>query len=95
METNGWLVRKLHGNAYQAGLPDWIAFHPVHGIRLIETKTPTGQLTKAQRIEFPELLRYKAPLYVLRDHHDYELLFKEPNAGGYILNKGSAFTGPI
>lgn len=92
METNGWWLSKLHGNQFQPGLPDYIACHPKHGVRLIEVKTDEGQMTKAQRIIFPQLIKFGAPLYILRDHKDYPLLFGPPNVNAFMIDKDTAYT---
>lgn len=46
------VVDKTHGNMYQPGWPDLYAFHPHRGPKWIEVKTPTGELTVAQRARF-------------------------------------------
>ena len=40
LETRGWLVERVIGNAYQHGLPDLFAFHPKWGVRWIDVKNP-------------------------------------------------------
>jgi len=88
MEAHGWLTIKLHGGMYQSGLPDILAFHPVHGIRFIETKTEKGKLSSRQTRLFSRITEYGGQIYVLRDEKDYNDLFRKPNWLSYVRGLG-------
>lgn len=79
LKRNGWLVEKTHGNKYQAGWPDLYCFHPDHGARWIEVKTPTGPLTPAQGAKFKLWEKFKVPIWILTSAEDWQLVFKDPN----------------
>jgi hypothetical protein len=79
MQVRGWLVIKLHGNQFQAGLPDLICFHVKFGYRFIELKTKTGSLSASQIKSFYNLSKHGARIYLLRGPEDYNLLFGPPN----------------
>jgi len=82
-----WLVRVLHGNTYQAGLTDLIAFHKKYGIRLIEIKNPISfHFTAAQLIEFPKIISHGTPIYILTAANDenYKRLFGPSNLWIYL-----------
>lgn len=76
----GWtIVDKTHGNCYQPGWPDLYCFHPVRGARWVEVKTPTGDLTPAQRARFACWTAAGLGVWVLDQSFDLSPLFKEPN----------------
>lgn len=86
MEENGWYVKKLHGSIYQSGLPDLLATHKYHGIKLIETKLPKGsKLTQAQIVVFKKLQDHGTGVYILHDERDYKRLFDKPNWTHYAM----------
>jgi len=73
-EAKGWHVFNLHGNAYQAGLPDKFIVHKTgkFASRFVEFKVFDEHLnfsiTPAQKIVFPILVLAKAPVWVIADH---------------------------
>ena len=82
MRSLGWLVVKMHGNMYQAGMPDLYAVHPAIGERWIEVKSPhrTGDwFTVAQREVFPKMGANGAPIWVLTSVEELWLLGEPPN----------------
>lgn len=84
MEVQGWYIKKLHGSKFQSGLPDLICFHPVYGIRLIETKAPGMKLRDSQRDEFLRITKAGGKIWVCEDEKHYGRLLKEPNWVDYI-----------
>lgn len=87
MHAHRWHTEKLHGNRYQSGLPDLMAFHIKHGFRFIETKAEAshGKLSVRQVVKFTLLEKHGAHIWVCRDERDYYVLFKEPNWRMFIL----------
>ena len=79
LKKNGWLVEKTHGNKFQAGWPDLYCFHPEHGARWIEVKTPTGYLTPAQGTKFKLWESFGVKIWILTSAQQYNFLFKECN----------------
>jgi len=75
MESNGWLVKKLHGGQFQSGFPDLYCVHPKHGHRWIEMKAPKGKLRESQCKFFFELEQYGDQVYVLENETNYSRLF--------------------
>jgi len=65
MHKSGWHTEKLHGNAFQSGLPDLICWHPTRGVRLVEVKTPSGAFTPAQRHKFHLISAHGGMIWVL------------------------------
>lgn len=84
MTVHGWYTKKTHGNVFSAGFPDYYARHKLYGPRWIETKTDIGQLTAAQKIVFPDLIKAGDGIWILRDERDYQLLFKPHNFLAYF-----------
>jgi hypothetical protein len=85
MKANGWDCVKLHGNAYQKGLPDWLCWHYAYGFRLIEVKTKTGRLTPAQREFFlNKVIKKSYPVFVVNGPEDYNFIVAGfPNGAEY------------
>lgn len=73
LAVKGWYTKKMHGNAFQSGVPDVYATHSTYGIRWIEVKTLKGRFTAAQRETFPKLSANGTPIWVLTDSTDAEL----------------------
>lgn len=84
LKRHGWYIKKLHGGKYQSGLPDLVAFHPVHGQRWIETKAPGEKLRVSQIYEFEQMDKYGAEVYVLTSYTQYDKLFGPGNWRRYI-----------
>ena len=76
MIADGWFLKKLHGGYYQSGLPDYVAWHPKHGQRWIETKAPGGKVSRVQFEMFKIMEKYGQHVYVLEDEKDYHRLFE-------------------
>lgn len=81
MEQHDWFTYKFHGSEFQKGWPDLHVSHMIHGQRLIETKSfrDGHKLEDTQVKIFKQLYRTGVGIWVLRDKHDYHLLFKPPN----------------
>lgn len=80
MHSQGWFTVKIPGGRFLSGFPDIFATHPLHGIKLIETKVPTrGKLSDSQKAMFNKLSRHGAKIYILHDEKNYDKLFNEPN----------------
>lgn len=87
LRLRGWKTFRLHGNAFQKGLPDLYAGHPLHGSRWIEVKRPTGYaFTPHQLRVFPEMESVGEKIWVLTDASlsEYMKLFQEPNWRKYL-----------
>jgi hypothetical protein len=83
-----WFVKKLHGNAFQSGLPDLFCAHAKYGSRLVEVKYKDNySFTKAQQQDFPALMAHGVGIWILVDNSSEELLklFKPPNWQEYYL----------
>lgn len=80
MREQGWYVIKLHGNKFQKGLPDYVAFHKKYGTRWFEMKRPRkGRLTRDQRDVFMKMTAHGAHIFILTGVKDYKLLFGQGN----------------
>lgn len=79
LRRNGWLVEKTHGNCYQSGFPDLLCFHPVHGLRWVEVKRPSGRLTTAQRVTFARWEGFKMGVWVFVSPTEVEKIFESSN----------------
>lgn len=72
------MVRDVGGRAYKwvspgnGGVPDRIIFFPDGKIRLVEMKTKSGVLGKAQIIQKKRLQKLKQEVVVLRSREDVE-----------------------
>lgn len=89
LQSKGWYVMVMHGNAYQSGFPDLFCSHSQYGIRLIEVKKPNmegSKFTDAQLREFPKMSANGAGVWVLTDDtaYEYKKLFKRPNWHKYM-----------
>ena len=83
----GWKVERMHGNAFQKGIPDLYATHAMHGPRWIEVKPPTGySFTNSQLKNFPEFERHGDKIWILcaGTKEEYDKLFKPPNWRQYL-----------
>jgi hypothetical protein len=88
LREHEWFVKKIHGNAYQSGLPDLFAAHSQYGSRWIEVKyIENYSFTKAQQQDFPALMAAGVKIWILVDSTVEELtkLFKPPNWQEYYL----------
>ena len=72
MREKGWVCYNIHGNQFQAGLPDYFCFR--EGLsRWVEFKVckpPNGhiKLQPAQKIRFPEMYNQGLPVYIVADY---------------------------
>jgi hypothetical protein len=74
MIRDGWWIRKLHGNVFQSGLPDYVAAHRIYGMCFIETKAPGGFLSETQRYEFMRWHKVGVKIFVVHDEKDYDII---------------------
>lgn len=87
LRLRGWKTFRLHGNAFQKGLPDLYAAHPLHGPRWIEIKRPKDyKFTQHQKRVFPELESAGEKIWILVDAtmNEYMKLFEAPNWREYL-----------
>ncbi len=83
----GWKVKRMHGNAYQKGIPDLYAVHITHGKRWVEVKKPKGyDLTDDQLIDFPDFEAHGDGIWILNAGtvEEYKKLFEPPNWRSYL-----------
>jgi len=78
LRAEGWFTAKSHGNLYQAGWPDLLCYHRVHGYRWVETKTERGRLTPAQFETFTAWTGAGISIWVLTEPR-LDRLFEPPN----------------
>ena len=87
LRNKGWYVKVMHGNAYQHGVPDLYATHPLLRARWIEVKNKEKyEFTPAQIVEFPLLCAHGAGVWVLTaaTENEYKKLFEECNWASYL-----------
>lgn len=96
MEHKGWKVKKIHGGAFQSGLPDLYAGHNRFSPRWIECKITGRSFTSSQLKEFPEWLLCGVNIWVIEGndfrgtkgkdelHRAYQKLFKPANCAYYL-----------
>ena len=72
LRVAGWtIVQKIHGSAYQAGLPDLFCFKPPARSQWVEVKKRRGsRLTGAQRARFAEWEAAGLGVWVLTSAED-------------------------
>jgi hypothetical protein len=86
LESRGWLVERMIGNAYQQGIPDLYCFHPSWGERWIDVKVEGRySFTKAQKTKWPLWESFGCPIWILTDatQEQYDKLFDKPNWRDY------------
>lgn len=94
LKAKGWHIENIHGNQYQAGLPDLYICHVKYAPKWIECKVFRGNfvsLTPAQKAKFPLLHSFGVPIWVIasddlrgkqnygKRERLYKKLFQEPN----------------
>lgn len=87
LEERDWLVKNMHGNAYQMGIPDLYAAHKRYGSRWIEVKKPIGYaFTPAQLDYFPQLSSKGIGIWILvaATETEYKKLFYPANWYTYL-----------
>jgi hypothetical protein len=91
LEARGWHVEKMHGNAFQKGIPDLYCFHPKmnppEGLhRWVDVKVKGRyQLTKAQCQKWPLWESIDLGVWIMVDatEEEYRKLFGGPNFRDY------------
>lgn len=86
LESRGWQVEVMHGNAYQSGIPDLYLFHPKYKERWVDCKVEGKyEFTKAQRIKWPQWESKGIGIWILTgaDQDQYDRLFRPPNMRDY------------
>lgn len=89
-----WFVKSTHGNAFQSGLPDLFAAHPLHGSRWIEVKNPLDySFTAAQIHDFPRMSAAGVGIWILfsAEAEEMQKLFKPANWAAIFHNKVYSF----
>ncbi len=87
LETRGWLVERMIGNAFQTGIPDLYVSHPKWGSRWIDVKNPGAySFTKAQKRKWPVWERFGVGIWIVTsaDQEGYDKLFAPPNWRSYV-----------
>lgn len=83
-----WFVKKIHGNAFQSGLPDLFCAHFKYGHRWVEIKYAAKySFTPAQQKDFPAMMAAGEKIWILTGDSVDELLklFKPPNWQEYFI----------
>jgi hypothetical protein len=84
----GWGTWRMHGNAYQKGIPDLYARHPDHGPRWVEVKLPGGGygFTRDQLIQFPRFEGAGDEIWIMTaaTREEYLKLFEPENWRSYL-----------
>lgn len=86
LETRGWVVEVMHGNAFQRGIPDLYLFKGGIGERWVDVKHPKKySFTKAQRIKWPYWDSRGIGIWILTaaSQFEYDKLFAPPNWKDY------------
>jgi hypothetical protein len=87
LQAYGWKVERMHGNAFQKGIPDLYVVHPKHGKKWVEIKKPKGyKFTNEQLRNFPEFEKFNDPIWIMvaATKQEYEKLFGPPNWRSYL-----------
>jgi len=83
LQGRGWKVHIMHGNAFQAGIPDLYVMHPREGTRWIDAKVEGRyNFTKAQKKVWPDWhFNYKVGIWIMTagTEEQYAWLFQAPN----------------
>lgn len=82
LETRGWLVERMIGNAFQKGVPDLFIHHPVHKYRWIDVKNPKSySFTDEQKKKWPKWEAKGVGIWILTaaTQEEYDKLFDKPN----------------
>lgn len=83
----GWFVKVLHGNAYQAGMPDLFICKRSLGWRFLEIKQPDKYMfTEDQCRTFPRLAKEGVGVWIMNaaTPHEYNKLFLPANWWTYF-----------
>lgn len=82
-----WLVVVMHGNEFQAGVPDLYCAHRTYGQRWIEVKNSKAyRFTEAQNRMFPLFASAGVGIWILdsAEPDQLQLLMAEPNWWQYL-----------
>jgi len=82
MESRGWNVERMIGNALQMGIPDLNAAHPKWGERWIDVKVPGKYtFTDAQKRKWPLWAEFGRGIWIITaaTQIEYDKLFQPPN----------------
>lgn len=84
----GCYVKKLHGNAFQSGLPDLLVISKQWGTIFVEVKTPRGKLSPRQINEFAKMSRVGAKIFVINNADNWDIVkTKKPNWAAYATGQ--------
>ena len=86
LRQRGWLTERMHGNAYQVGIPDLFAFHKKHGFRWIDVKVKGKySFTKGQCQKWTEWEKHDLGVWIMiaASDDEYMKLFQPPNFRAY------------
>lgn len=82
LKSEGWTVVVTHGNQWQAGVPDILAYSQWVGHRWIDVKRPKrNTLTKAQRALWPVWHKSGLGVWIMEaaDEENFMRLLRPPN----------------
>jgi hypothetical protein len=86
LHARAWLTERMHGNAYQVGIPDLFCWHKKYGFRWLDIKRPVGHsLTKAQIQKWPQWESTELGVWIMTaaSEEEYKKLFGPPNFRAY------------
>lgn len=89
LEARKWYVKVLHGNIFQAGMPDLFICKRDRGYRFIEVKQPIKYMFTASQMEtFPKMTGAGVGIWVLTaaTEHEYQKLGARPNWWTYCTD---------
>jgi len=93
------MVEKMHGNAFQVGIPDLYCWHEgMQMHRWVDVKyEKSHQYTKAQCQKWPKWERRGLPVYIMMDDTEewYAKLFGEPNFRDYWKPRYNKYITPV
>lgn len=95
LRARKWLVERMHGNAFQTGVPDIYIHHAKYGYRWIDFKNPKSySFTMAQRIKWPIWERHGVGIWIITgsDQENYDKLFAPPNLRDYLKDSDTVIT---
>jgi hypothetical protein len=82
LAVRGWKVEKMHGNAFQSGIPDLFLWHTEYGHRWVDVKVAGSyEFTKAQITKWPEWEEAGLGVWIMTEANntEYANLFKPAN----------------
>ena len=98
LKLRGWVVERMHGNAYQMGIPDLFCYHDRYSFRWVDVKVQ-GQYryTKAQCQKWTRWEESGLGVWIMVDatEAEYAKLFEPPNFRAYWKKSYDKYITPI